>query len=142
MNVKQSMLRLVRHPKLLVTSLVGLLVLIGLVWLGVAVWHKPPAKPAGSLGPPATAVVEITPTGFLPQTIAVSPNTEVIWVNEDVMPHLPAADPYPSHSELPNLVAPRALGQQETYSFLFTKKGTVHYHDDLRPTLTGVVEVR
>lgn len=90
-------MKLLRNPKLLGGGLIGL---IALVWLGIVIFHQP----TGSSGPAATAVVEITPSGFLPQTIAVNPNTEVIWVNEDVMPHLPAADPYPSHSELPSLV--------------------------------------
>ena len=92
--------------------------------------------------PPAIAVVEITPSGFVPSTISVAANSEVVWVNEDVMPHLPAADPYPTHSSLPSLVAPRALGQKETYSFLFTKAATLHYHDDINPTLVGTVVVR
>jgi len=98
------------------------------------------SKTAGAI--PKIAVVDITKSGFVPSTLSISVDTRVIWVNEDVAPHLPAADPYPTHSQLPSLVAPRALGQKETYSFLFTKAGTVQYHDDLNPTLTGTIVIK
>ena len=131
-----------RNPKLLAAG--GAIIVIGIVWaiVGLVTHTAHPKTASSSAKPPTTAVIEITPSGFLPQTIAVNPNTQVVWVNEDVMPHLPAADPYPSHKQLPQLVAPRALGQKETYSFTFTKAGTIHYHDDLEPTVVGVVEVR
>lgn len=87
------------------------------------------------------AVIEITPTGFVPSTLNVQPNTNVVWINEDVNPHLPAADPYPTHASLPNLVAPRALGQKETYTFKVSKPETIHYHDDVNPTLAGTIVV-
>jgi len=87
------------------------------------------------------AVIEITPTGFVPSTLNVQPNTNVVWINEDVNPHLPAADPYPTHASLPSLVAPRALGQKETYTFKVSKPETIHYHDDVNPTLAGTIVV-
>jgi len=136
-------MRLLRKPRVVIVLVVGL-VIIGTV-LGIWLHHGHNTTNTGKskgTSSPTTAVIEITPSGFLPSTIAVSPNTNVVWVNEDVMPHLPAADPYPTHAELPALVASRALGQKETYTFLFTKKETVHYHDDLSPTMTGTVEVR
>lgn len=124
----------------------GVVVLIGLVVIAmlIATRHQQTVshtKTGGGGKPPAMAVIEITTSGFVPSTLRVQANTDVVWVNEDSAPHMPAADPYPSHSSLPALVAPRALGQKETYSFLFTKPGTVHYHDDLVPTWTGTVEV-
>lgn len=105
-------------------------------------WQQQTPQKAAAPKPPTVAVIEITPTGFVPSTLTVPANAKVVWVNEDAMPHLPAADPYPSHSSLPNMVAPRALGQKETYSFLFTKAQTIHYHDDLNPTEVGTVVVR
>ena len=124
---------------------VGGLILLILIVCGVLILRLNQAGPTDATQhgtPPAIAVIEITSSGFVPSTVSVAPNTDVVWVNEDVMPHLPAADPYPSHSSLPNLVAPRALGQKETYRFLFTKAQTVHYHDDIDPTETGTIEVR
>ena len=87
------------------------------------------------------AVIEITPTGFSPSTIKVNVGTKVVWVNYDQAPHQVAADPYPSHSELPALVAPKALGYKQTYSFIFTKPRTIHFYDELNPTWQGSVEV-
>lgn len=124
---------------------------VGLIGLGIALLTafilnmgaNQTTKATTSIGHiPNQAVVQVTAGGFVPATLLVAPNTEVTWVNEDVKPHLVAADPYPSHSELPALVSPRALGQKETYSFLFAKTNTVHYHDDLNPMLNGVVQVK
>ncbi len=124
-------------------SVVILAVVVGLVvWQWHRGHHHTTSTGRSHTSKSAMAVVEITPSGFLPSTLAVQPNTNVVWVNEDVMPHLPAADPYPTHTSFPDLVAPKALGQKETYSFLFTKAETVRYHDDLNPTMTGTVEVR
>ncbi|HEV2402920.1 MAG TPA: hypothetical protein VGS08_01835 [Candidatus Saccharimonadales bacterium] len=127
--------------KKLIIAIATLLVVVCIIWLFIAK-NKTTNKVATIPSPSTIAVVEVTSSGFLPSTIAVQPNSEVIWVNEDVMPHLPTADPYPTHASLPALLPPRALGQKETYSFLFTKSGTVHYHDDLNPTMTGTVEIR
>jgi plastocyanin len=132
-----------RHRNL---TIVGAIVFIGII-IGIASLlnmrsHPGTVNTSQKKIPPSIAVIEITPTGFLPSTISVSPNTKVVWVNEDVNPHLPAADPYPDHSSLPSLVAPRALGIKETYSFLVTKVGTIQYHDDLKPTLTGTIEIK
>ena len=125
--------------------IVGAVVVVIVIVVGLLLWHG--HKHSGGTGKThrskeAIAVIEITPSGFLPSTLAVQADTDVTWVNEDVMPHLPAADPYPTHASLRDLVAPKALGQKETYSFLFTRHETVHYHDDLNPTLVGTVEVR
>lgn len=120
--------------------LMGAAVLVFSLVFWVAYWFAPSAVPPARQYP--VAVVQITPQGFSPQSLSVAPGTKVVWVNTDSRPHLVAADPYPTHAELPALVAPRALGQRETYSFIFTKPRTVHYHDDLNPTLGGVIIVR
>lgn len=136
-------LRLLPLRWIIASGVIILLLALGLILMGL--------RSNGSDGsqsthkkqsPPTVAIVEITSAGFVPSTLSVSKNTDVVWVNEDVMPHLPAADPYPSHSSLPSLVAPRALGLHETYTFHFSKTGTVRYHDDVNPTMVGSVVVR
>lgn len=132
---------------------VAIVVGIGIVIVGLAitalwaVWrdHTPTAN--GSSAPArtmhvTTAVVAITSSGFVPATVSVHAPTNVVWVNQDTLLHLPAADPYPTHASLPGLAASSPLGHEETYSFLFTKPTTVHYHDDLHPELTGTIEVK
>src|SRR5487761_1577732 len=142
-NTTGGWLAFVQKPPVLFGGFVALVLV--LVAGGLALWQpwQQPTKHQATTTPaPTVAVIEITPTGFVPSTLTVPAGAKVVWVNEDVMPHLPAADPYPTHSSLPSLVAPRALGQKETYSFLFTKAATLHYHDDINPTLVGTVVVR
>lgn len=123
----------------MVLPLLVVLLVIDLVWW--APWRHQAAKPAMVVRP-AVAVIEITSAGFVPSTLTVNPNTDVVWVNEDAAPHLPAADPYPSHSSLPTLVPARALGQHESYTYRVSRPETIHYHDDLNPTQIGTVVVR
>lgn len=100
------------------------------------------ANASTSLGQKHIAVIQITTSGFIPSTIKIKPNTEVTWVNEDTAPHIVASDPYPTHTDLPSLVSPKALGNKETYTYLFTKPNTIHYHDDLHPLLSGLIQVK
>ncbi len=121
----------------------GLLVLLGLGFL----WYASQSQSTEGVAhvkasSQPVALIQITPTGFVPNTISVVHGTKVIWVNQDVLPHRVAADPYPTHSQLPALYAPKALGQKETYSFTFTKSRTVQYHDDLQPMWQGVIVVK
>ncbi len=98
--------------------------------------------PSKEVIPPAPiATVEITANGFIPSTLKVQVGTKVIWVNYDQAPHQIAADPYPTHSDLPALIAPKALGYKQTYSFIFTKARTIYYYDEINPTWQGSIVV-
>lgn len=137
-----SVQQLLKNKSVLI-GIAGVVVLILLI-VGLLVWmpwQKTTTKTVTTTSRPVVAVVEITSAGFLPGTLNVHPNTEIVWVNEDVAPHLPAADPYPTHASLPSLVAPRALGQKETYCFKVSKAETIRYHDDLNPTMVGTIVV-
>jgi plastocyanin len=129
---KQNMLRIAVPVLAVIAMLIG-------AWLIISAF-KPRHQQQTTQQPPI-AVIEVTHDGFVPATLHVVPGTKVVWVNSDVAPHRIAADPYPSHSELPALVAPKALGQKQTYSFTFTKARTVHYHDELNPTLEASITV-
>lgn len=139
---KESIKQVLKNKPVLIgvaATAVLIIVVIGLLaWMP---WQKTTTKTVATTSRPTVAVIEITSAGFLPSTLNVHPNTEIVWVNEDVAPHLPAADPYPSHVSLPSLVAPRALGQKETYTFKVTKAETIRYHDDLTPTEVGTIVV-
>jgi plastocyanin len=88
------------------------------------------------------ATVQITASGFMPQTIKIKQGQSLTWVNADTSLHQIAADPYPSHSKLPSLVSDDSLAENETYNFTFDKTGTYTYHDPLNPTvLKGTVIV-
>lgn len=79
------------------------------------------------------ATVQITASGFVPETIKIKQGESVTWVNTDTAPHQIAADPLPSHSKLPSLVTDQSLNQNESFTFTFDKKGTYTYHDPLNP---------
>src|ERR1019366_2565212 len=120
--MKLSIKRIHRLPKDLMILLVAFVIVIalGVFLLAHALFPTTSVVKAAPI-----AVIEITASGFIPTTLQVNAGTKVVWVNYDQLPHQIAADPYPSHSELPALVAPKALGYKQTYSFIFTKPGTI-----------------
>lgn len=139
---RQAVVRMVRawwkRPRYRAAAIVVVLLL---VVGGYFIMRASEPKQAAVKLPPM-AYVKITAQGFSPQSITVAANTDVVWVDQDPAPHLPAADPYPTHASLPSLTAPRALGKSQSYSYMFSSTGTYHYHDDLNPLLTGEVIVK
>jgi plastocyanin len=117
------------------------LMVAGVVLLVIAL-HPPKTTTKQPHKTAPLAVIQITAAGFVPANLQVASGTKVVWVNEDTSPHLVAADPYPTHTTLPALVAPKALGQKQTYSFVFTKARTVNYHDELNPTWEASITVK
>lgn len=85
--------------------------------------------------------IEITNDGFVPATVIVPKGAHVSWVNKDTNPHQVAANPFPSHAELPGLYTKTPIGPDSEYSYTFDKAGTVNYHDQLNPTVNGVIVV-
>lgn len=61
--------------------------------------------------------------GFTPSVVRVQEGQNVVWTNKDSSPHQITS------SDLPELGTNEPLGQNETYSFTFTKKGTYTYYD-------------
>ena len=99
--------------------------------------HQPKPK-----APISSAAVSITASGFVPNTIFVKPGTRVSWTNQDAKAHQLAADPYPRDDSIPNFNNELVLQANDSYSFVFSKTGTYHYHDQLNPfKLTGTVIV-
>jgi plastocyanin len=89
------------------------------------------------------ATVQITPTGFVPQTIKVKKGEVVTWVNADTKPHQVASDPHPSDDGLDTLNSDEPLAEGESYTATFEESGTFTYHDEADPigfTATVVVE--
>lgn len=80
-----------------------------------------------------SATVEITATGFEPQTIKISKGQSITWINKDASPHQVASDPYPSNDALPSLNSDEPLAEGESYSSTFEETGTFTYHDNVNP---------
>jgi plastocyanin len=91
---------------------------------------------------PASVVVKISRTGFSPAEVTIAKGGTVKWINVDTEPHRVAANPYPTHTDLPELDSKNNIGPNSTYSFTFVKSGTVNYHDELHPTLNASVIVK
>lgn len=116
-----------RFPRWLIIVIIAVIVL-GTI---LAVWLT-----KRSTTPPVTRVaakVEITETGFVPQTIRIKKGESVTWINKDSKPHQVAADPHPTGDLLPSLKGEEPLLQEEQYTAIFEKTGTFTYHDYLDP---------
>lgn len=103
-------------------------------------------------------VVEMTSTGFVPETITVSAGETVTFVNRDAVKRWPATDIHPTHTVYPGSDIKNCFGGEaeissmfdscrglepgETYRFTFTEVGTWDYHDHLNAGFGGTVVVR
>jgi plastocyanin len=113
-------------------------VFFGLI-LAASLANRHQSKPKA---PISSAMVSITASGFVPHTIFVKPGTRVSWINQDAKAHELAADPYPRNDSIPNFNNELMLQTNDAYSFVFSKTGTYHYHDQLNPfKFTGTVMV-
>ncbi len=83
---------------------------------------------------PESATIVISSSGFAPSLIKVKIGTKITWFNKDLQPHWPVSD-------IAGFDAKNGLSQGETFSFVFEKVGTWKYHDQLYPTLIGLIEV-
>ena len=100
---------------------------------------------------PKSYSIEITSSGFSPDTLTINSGDNVIWTNKDTYSssHWPASANHPTHSVYPeeggcigsNFDACNGLNYGENYSFTFNEKGTWKYHDHLNPSETGTITV-
>lgn len=99
---------------------------------------KPAAKPTVTVPP---IRIDITAQGFKPATLLVKKGAKVTWINKDTKPHRVAANPYPSHTDLPSLDSETPVNPEGGYSYTFDKVGTFGYHDEINPTTNGTIVV-
>ena len=94
--------------------------------------------------------IEITASGFSPQTLTVNAGTTVTFTNKDSAAHWPASAMHPTHAVYPEtggcigskFDACKELAQGETWSFTFNEKGTWNYHDHVNPSKFGTIIVQ
>jgi plastocyanin len=129
--------------KSLIVKIVSIVLIISLAGaVIVALKAKPSSETFDPVSDPNVVQVIITKDGFEPSTIKIKPGTEVKWLNEDLVSHQIASDPYPTRSGLPELFAESPIDKGQSYSFTFKDQGSFPYHDNLNPTtFKGVVEV-
>jgi plastocyanin len=90
------------------------------------------ALPASSSA--ATVAVKIGATSFSPKTVTVNQGDAVQWTNVDKVNHQLVANN--------GAFASSILRPTQKFSFTFNAAGTFHYHDALKPSMTGTVVVK
>lgn len=99
--------------------------------------------------------IEITSSGFSPNSLTISQGEEVIFINKVSSVSWPASAVHPTHKVYPGsdinkcntaeenkiFDACRGLKQGESYSFTFNEKGNWKYHDHLNSKLWGEIIV-
>jgi plastocyanin len=92
--------------------------------------------------PTTTVQINITGSGVDQPNLNVALGTRVEFRNADTADHRIAANPYPSHSDLPGL--DRTISPGASYTFTFATAGLFGYHDHLAPNDTrfqGIINV-
>ncbi len=96
--------------------------------------------PASSSPSVNEVTVQVTASGFVPQTLTVKAGTKVTWVNQSGQAISINSNPHPIHTDYP----PLNLGRVDdggSVSLVFDKAGTYGYHNHLNPSQTGMVVV-
>jgi plastocyanin len=125
---------------LLKFSIIALVVLV--VIAGITRIFDNSSSRSAVITPETVARVEVTDQGFVPATLTVKAGTVVEWSSTDgTTSHIIAANPYPTSSDLPDLVSPQ-MGSGAKYRYTFNKAGTIKYHDKLKPTVNGTIIVQ
>jgi plastocyanin len=103
----------------------------------------PSISPDISTSPMASEnpTISMTDTGISPAEITVTSGATVTFVNNGQVPHWPASDPHPIHTDLSGFDAKRGLNPGELYRFTFTKIGSFGMHDHLHPAFKGRIIV-
>ncbi len=90
---------------------------------------------------PSSQII-ITKNGFIPSTITIGLGQAISFQNYDKSDHKIASDPYPQDNGLKGLNS-TILKNGDIFNFVFDKKGTFTYHDELNPfKFHGVVIVK
>ena len=84
--------------------------------------------------------INLTSSGFSPNTITIKTGTRVIWLNKSGAAATVNSAVHPSHK----VYTPLNLGEfrdGSSVQLVFDKPGTYKYHDHLNPSRTGTVIV-
>lgn len=82
----------------------------------------------------AGPVVQIMPSGFVPNTVTIPSDDSITWTNKDTVPRQVVADAGVFKSPV--------LKPGESYTYDFPAAGTYSYHGQFKPTQRGAVNVR
>ncbi len=123
--------------KKVLTVLVALIAVIGII----AIFRNTRKEKAAAITSPTTAVVTMGEDVFTPSTLRVKAGTTVIFKGLSEDNHRVISGPHPEHNELPDLDSKTNISPNGSYSYRFTKVGTFHYLNELKPDENGTVIV-
>lgn len=105
----------------------------------------PPLPPVpGAIGTPPkkqTTTITFANGAATPSVVAIKVGDMVKFVNNDTSPRWPASGPHPVHTTCPGFDSLRGLKTGESYSFTFLEAKTCPWHDHLKPSVNGKIEV-
>lgn len=88
-----------------------------------------------------TQVIEMTPSGFVPNSITVDEDATIIFLNKDSKPRWPASNVHPTHDLYPEFDPQKPVAPSASWTFKPKKPGEWKYHDHLLPHIRGMLTV-
>lgn len=87
---------------------------------------------------PVEIIITVTPNGFVPDALMISPNTKITWINKSGNTAGISSDPQNAYTDL-NL---GDFGENSSVSLTFTRSGRYHYLNGQNSTQKGTLVVR
>lgn len=100
-----------------------------------------PSLPKATPTIPVEILITVTPYGFVPSVITISPGTKITWVNKSGKDANVSSDLHPTHKAYPALNLAN-FGMNNSVSLVFNQQGRFGYHNEFNPTEHGVIVVR
>jgi len=85
--------------------------------------------------------IQVTASGFSPQSVTIKAGTKVTWTNTSGSMIVIASNPHPVHTDYPPLNL-GSLANGQSVSLVFPTPGTYGYHNHLNPSQTGTIIVQ
>ena len=90
---------------------------------------------------PTDTVVKITNKGFEPTDVSIKKGMRVVWINQISGYVWPASDPHPLHTDYPEFDPKEPLASGEVWTMKFERVGLWGYHNHMKPSQKGRVNV-
>lgn len=100
----------------------------------------PSSRPTSEVKQASEVIIEVTDSGYSPDTITIKKGTKVIWISRTDRMVTVHSDSHPTHTLYPKL----NLGSfitTKTVSVVLDEPGTYKYHNHLDASMTGTVIV-
>lgn len=103
--------------------------------------EAPQAKEPAQQLPAPTVTIIMRDDGYSTSTVALKEGDVVAFVNEGSTDRWPASDLHPTHEIYSDLDPRGPVAPGATWSFEFARCGMWRFHDHLKPSIRGMIEV-